>query len=417
VSSNQLPASAKLKLDLMFEGIRYTEALGHAAEHSYPNDFPYRFGPDEHDPTGTGSGQLPYMLVTPNDTHICLRPHRTSPWSVSGSREEGYELRRGESGEALSVGFEPAQRWMTGRTSDGLPHTQAGLGLHGDMLVINVAPACEYFLVPKWDGRSANCSFCRYGAPTRQTRELGQIMGQTAIPEPPYRRMQEVLEVALEETPIRHIYLVGGSLTDSREEGIRYAELVRRVQQVNRQRVPVTCGSGALPEESLRLLHGEGLVDAVSFNLEVWSQPLFERICPGKHRFVGYRRWIASLEKALELWGQGRVYTAMVAGVEIGPDFGLSVDEAAETALRGAEDLCSRGIVPTYSLYWPRPGRSYPERLENLRRYFTRLQMGYHEIRRARGIEFWKGFVCHRCAYMQIECDIDRSQAADQAAE
>ncbi len=415
MSSDQLPASAKLKLDLMFEGIRYSDALGRAAEHSFLNDFPYRFGPGEHDPTGTGWAQLPYMLVTPDDTHICLRTQRTSPWSVSGSREEGYELRRDENGEGLTVDFEPAQRWMTGQTSDGLPRARAGLALHGDMIVVNVAPACEYFTVPKQEGRSANCSFCRYGAPTRQTRELGQVMGQTAIPEPLYRRMQEVLEAALEETPIRHLYLVGGSLTDPREEGIRYAELARRVQQVNRQRVPLTCGSGALPEESLRLLHGEGLVDAVSFNLEVWSQPLFERICPGKQRYVGYEGWIASLEKALELWGEGRVYSAMVAGVEIDPDVGLSVDEAAEIALRGAEDLCSRGIVPIYSLYWPRPGRDYPEHLKNLRRYFTRLQLGYHEVRRARGIRFWEGFVCHRCSYMQIECDLDRSPAADHA--
>jgi hypothetical protein len=417
MSANELPASAKLKLDLMFEGVRYSEALSHAAEHSFPNYFPYRFDPDEHDPIGMGRAHIPYMLVTPDDTHICLRAHRASPWSVSGSQEEGYELRRDEGGEALAIDFEPVQQWMTGRTSDDLPRAQAGLSLHGDMIVINIAPACEYFLVSKQDDRWMNCSFCRYGAPTRRTRELGQVMGQTAIPELLYRRMQEVLEAAFDETPIRHIYLVGGSLTDPREEGIRYAELARRVQEVNRHRAPVTCGSGALPEESLELLHGEGLVDAVSFNLEVWSQPLFERVCPGKHRFVGYHRWIASLEKALELWGQGRVYTAMVAGVEIEPDIGLSVHEAAEIALRGAEDLCSRGIVPTYSLYWPRPGRDYPEHLQNLRSYFTRLQLGYHEIRRARGIELWEGFMCHRCAYMQIECDIERGLAADEAAE
>jgi hypothetical protein len=412
MTDNQLPSSAKLKLDLMFEGIRYTEALSRAAEHSFPNYYPYRFDDDEHDPTGTGRAEVPYMLVTPDDTHACLQLHRTSPWSVSGSREEGYELRRDGSGEALAIGFEPAQQWMTGRTSDDVSNAQAGLSLHGDMLVINVAPACEYFTVPKQDDRSMNCSFCRYGAPTRRNREMGQVMGQTALPDSLYRRMQEVLTAALDETPVRHIYLVGGSLTDPREEGIRYAELARRVQAVNGNRIPVTCGSGALPEESLRLLHGEGLVDAVSFNLEIWSEELFARICPGKHRYVGYQNWIAYLEKALELWGDGRVYSAMVAGVEIDPEIGLSVEEAAEIAVRGADDLCSRGIAPTYSLYWPRPGRDYPMHLKNLREYFTHLQRGYQEIRRARGIELWEGFMCHRCAYMQIECDVDRGAAA-----
>ena len=48
MSSRALPPSARLKLDLMFEGVRYTEALGSAATHSFPNFSPYRFfqGPD-----------------------------------------------------------------------------------------------------------------------------------------------------------------------------------------------------------------------------------------------------------------------------------------------------------------------------------------------------------------------------------
>ena len=33
---------------------------------------------------------------------------------------------------------------------------------------------------------------------------------------------------------------------------------------------------------SLRQLHGEGLVANVCFNLEVWSEPLFAKVCPGK---------------------------------------------------------------------------------------------------------------------------------------
>jgi hypothetical protein len=102
----------------------------------------------------------------------------------------------------------------------------------------------------------------------------------------------------------------------------------------------------------------------------------------------------------------------MVAGVEIGPELGLSPEEAVEIALRGADDLCRREIVPVYSLYWPRPGRDYPEHLAELRRYFTQLQAGFAEIRRQREIEIWDGFMCHRCAYMQIECDIDRASAA-----
>jgi len=409
MSATLLSGSARLKVDLLFQGLRYTEPLGHAAPHSFPNFMPYRFAPDEPDPTGSGSAPIPYMLFTGDDTHARIKCTRGSPWWISGSLEDGYALHRDGVEEAWPVAFEPACQWMSGTTADGLPRAQAGLSLHGDMAVVNVAPGCDYFLAPRRDGRSMRCTFCTYGAPNERTAQLGQVMGRTALPDLAYARLQEVLRAALEETPIRHIYLVGGSLTDPREEGIRYMELARRVQEVVDHRVPITCGSGALPEESLRALHAEGLVDAVCFNLEVWSEPLFAQVCPGKHHYVGYDGWIASLERAVSLWGRERVYTAMVAGVELGPDVGMPLDEAADLAIRGAEDLCRRGILPIYSLYWPPPGHDLPEQLAELRTFFERLQLAYSEIRRREGLSIWEGFMCHRCAYMQLECDVDRS--------
>ncbi len=48
---SSLDPVSKFKLDLMFEGIRYTEALGNAAGHSFPNFYPYRFQPGEQNPT------------------------------------------------------------------------------------------------------------------------------------------------------------------------------------------------------------------------------------------------------------------------------------------------------------------------------------------------------------------------------
>ena len=106
----------------------------------------------------------------------------------------------------------------------------------------------------------------------------------------------------------------------------------------------------------------------------------------------------------------------MVAGVELGSELGLSTDEALEIALRGAADLVGRGILPIYSLYWPPAGRDRPEHLADLRGFFERLQLGYREIRREAKLEIWDGFMCHRCAYMQLECDLDRALRGKLAA-
>lgn len=404
-----LPASAKLKLDLLFEGVRYSEALGEAAEHAFPNFYPYRFQPGEHNSTGEAKVTIPYLMTTADGTLVRLKGNGSSPWVIAGSRASGYTLMNTEQGGgAIAVSFEPKPRWMAEMTQDGFPMANAGVSLHGDMAVINVAPGCDYF-TEKQDGISMRCGFCAYGAPDARSAQLGQENGRVSLPAQTYRRMQETLRAALAETDVRHIYLVGGSMTDWHDEGERYIELARAVQAVNHDGIPVTCGSGALPDDLLTALYDEGLAENVCFNLEVWSEPLFSRVCPGKHRFVGYDRWIDSLQHAVDLWGRGHVYSAMVAGIELEPEYEMAWESAASLAIKGAEDLCRRGIIPIYSLYWPSGGRDHPEYFSRLRAYFERLNLAYQSIRAENDLHIWNGFMCRRCAYMQLECDIDHA--------
>jgi hypothetical protein len=257
------------------------------------------------------------------------------------------------------------------------------------------------------------CTFCAYGAPNERVRHYEQRIGDAALSPAAVRRMQETLAAAIDEGGIRHLYLVGGSMTDWALEGDRYIELARAVQQVNGHRIPVSCGSGALPDDRLERLHDEGLVDQICFNLEVWSAPLFARVCPGKERFVGYDRWLRALDQAVARWGEGRVYTAMVAGIELEPEHDMTWERAADMAVEGAADLCGRGALPVYSLYWPTGGRDHPDYFSRLQHYFERLNTGYALIRRQRGLRIADAFMCHRCAYMQLECDIDRAGEAD----
>ena len=403
-----LAGSPALKVQVMCEGIRYTPALGAAAAHSMPNYYPYRFKPGEPDPTGRGIATIPYLINTPDGTEIRILGDGDSPWHIEGSQAEGYRLVDDRSGRSVSVAFEPMYPWLTQKTSDGLPYAQAGVQVHGDMLVVNVAPGCEYFL-HKHEGQSMRCAFCAYGAPDERTKHLGQISGRVEILQPTLERMREAMDAVIAQTEIRHIYLVGGSLTDAHKEGERFLQLARFVKQHNRWRIPVTLGSGALPDEQIAQFKAEQLVDHVCFNLEMWSEPLFNQVCPGKARYVGYARWIDALETAVRHFGRGQVYSAMVAGVELEPEHGLEWEQAARTALEGAEDLCRRGIIPVYSLVWPSGGRQRPDYHARIRNYFETLITGYAEIRRRHGLEVSDGFMCHRCAYMQLECDLDRA--------
>lgn len=403
-----LTGSPALKVQVMCEGIRYTAALGQAASHSMPNYYPYRFKEGEHDPTGRGIATIPYLINTADGTEIRILGDGDSPWHVEGELTQGYRLVDDRSGQSVAIEFEPLRPWLTQKTADGLPFAQAGVTTHGDMLVINVAPGCEYFL-HKHDGVSMRCAFCAYGAPDERTKHLGQVTGQVEIPPPTLDRMREALQAVIEQTEIRHIYLVGGSLTDWRKEGERFLQLARFVKQANTRGIPVALGSGALPDDLIAQFHAEQLVQFVCFNLEMWSEPLFAKVSPGKNRYVGYHRWIAALETAVRHWGRGNVYSAMVAGIELEPEHGLEWQQAASLALQGSEDLCSRGVIPIYSLVWPSGGRQRPDYHARIRSYFETLSAGYQAIRQRHGLAVSEGFMCHRCAYMQLECDLDRA--------
>jgi hypothetical protein len=398
----------RLKVEVMFEGVRYSDALGRAAQHSYPNFYPYRFAADEPNPTGESKAAIPYLMMTADGTHMRVQGNGRSGWVVEGDQENGYKLVK--NGASIDVAFEPRPQWLDRRTSDGFPMAQAGIGLHADMAVVNVAPGCEFFL-HKVDGVPMRCSFCSYGAPDERTAHLGQVAGQVAVPQITLQRMQETLRAAVQDRKIRHLYLVGGSLTDPVQEAERFLQVARATQSANDDGIPVTLGSGALPTQSLERFRRENLVANVCFNLEVWSEPLFAKVCAGKNRYIGYRQWLESLEAAVGLWGRGRVYTAMVAGIELEPEHGFEWQAAAELAIQGAEDLCRRGIIPIYPLYWPTGGKTHPQYLHRLRSYFETLNEAYQKIRRKYGLAFSPEFVCHRCSYMQIECDLDRLAA------
>lgn len=405
-----LGISPALKSEIMFAGIRYTSALAEAAEHSLANYAPYRFKKGEHDPTGTGKADIPYLMVTEDNTLIRIMGNGDSEWTVSGSREQGYRLLNDDNQSESSVSFEPRLEALSSMTSDGFPMARAGVNTHSDMMVINVAPGCEYFL-KKHDGDSMRCTFCSYGAPDGRTAHLGQVAGEVDIPEITLQRMQETMTAILAETTIRHIYLVGGSLTDPALEGQRFLQLARAVKDNNPDGVPVCLGSGALPRDVLQQFYDENLVEAVCFNLEVWSEKLFSQVCPGKNNYVGYDGWIESLEDAVGLWGAGRVYSAMVAGIELEPQYDMDWQEAADLAIAGADDLCSRGIIPVYSLYVPTAGKVRSDYKIPLRNFFEKLALEYQEIRQRKNLQVWDGFMCHRCAYMQLECDMDRESS------
>ncbi len=209
---------------------------------------------------------------------------------------------------------------------------------------------------------------------------------------------------------MRHVYLVGGSLTDWNEEGRRFLEMARAAREVAGHKAHLSLGSGAIPPELLRVFKDEDLVDGCCFNLEVWGKELFASVCPGKQRYIGWEKWLESLYAGAELFGKGNVYTALVCGVELEPEHGgMTVEAGIANAMRGARELLAHGVIPLWSMYWPIWGMTHPERLVTLREYYERLNAEYAKVRQEAGVKISESFQCRGCAYMQLEVDLDRT--------
>lgn len=133
------------KTELLFRGVRFTAELAAAtAEGAAPNFWPYR------QRTATGQFELvpvPYLFKLEGGAVARVRVDDQSVLSVR--REAAgrpFTLCRGE--ETLcAIDFVRAHTWQSLRTTDGAKPFAAGVEQLGDMLVVNLAPGCEYFRV------------------------------------------------------------------------------------------------------------------------------------------------------------------------------------------------------------------------------------------------------------------------------
>ena len=149
-------------------------------------------------------------------------------------------------------------------------------------------------------------------------------------------------------------------------------------------------------------------VRGACFNLEVWDPQQFQRICPGKSKFVGRERWISALEDAVDVFGKNNVMTAFVGGAELEGEGGFSSPEQAlESAIESGEYLIPRGIQPVYSLFWKVTGKNRDEEPIYTLDLFLRLNEALRDIRKREGRSINPEFLSRRSAYMQLEPDYD----------
>ena len=402
-----LPPGVILKTALLALGVRFDPLLPEAARTALPDFRPHRL------PDGT-EVQIPYLMILEGGTLVRLRCREDSPFTVNRCDGRLHLFDKGE--PVMPFTFAGRPDWH-GRTSeDGTSLDACGLNQHGDMMVLNLAPACEYWSTP-WEGspregrevpgcsniRSHRCAFCGYGLPDERSRALGQKQGLPGVPRPVLQRAAEAVRVGV-ETGARHLYLTSGSMTNPDLEADRFLSIVRGVRRAS-EGAYLAVGSQALPPERLPGFKEAG-ADGVCFNLEVWDRDVWERVCPGKARFIGREMWEESLVEAVGVFGEGNVFSAFVIGAEMVLDDALAdPDDAMQSNIEGMQWLISRGIHPILSLFWPFVGTDMEGAAGPDLHFLLRLFGTVNEVRRELNKPFPGNLACKRCLYMQVEGD------------
>jgi hypothetical protein len=271
------------------------------------------------------------------------------------------------------------------RTSKGTP-MQNVIGARPQRLYITPNRFCHF-----WSGKGGGgCQFCDIVSNLKEQR--AEIEMPTRLD--PEDIAETVAEALKEPGRFTAVFLTSGSDYRGKKPFDRELDLyIDALEAVGRsfagRKIPSQLLCSALTREQLQRLYDETCLTSVTMDIEVLDERLFNIICPGKAKWVGYREWKKRLFDAVEIFGESRVGTGIVAGVELVRPFGFETeDEALEADLAEAEDLAAHGVSSVVQVWQARAGAKFGKGLEKPSlEYFVRLCLGFQKLRRQYGLE------------------------------
>jgi radical SAM protein (TIGR04043 family) len=235
------------------------------------------------------------------------------PVTVPTGPDSPYVLKAEDDGQGVyrdgvklaSVAASHRPRFYDLTTADGVPYWKIAL-LHLDSLASTVLQTCNYW------GNADQCRFCGIG--------LSLDSGRTIARKTP-AQLAEVAVAARDLDGAVDATLTTGS-TRAPDRGALYvAECGRAVKEASGLPVEVQFE----PPHDLAVLdrvHEAG-VDAVGIHVESFDPQVLAHVAPGKFR-TGIETYFRTWERAVALFGEGRVSTYVILGMGEDPDVTLA---------------------------------------------------------------------------------------------
>jgi biotin synthase-related radical SAM superfamily protein len=228
------------------------------------------------------------------------------------------------------------------------------------------------------------CKFCDIVSNLRQQKN--EIEMQTKIK--PKDVSETIREALKERGRFSAICLTSGSNFHGEipfdKEIDYYIEILNAIgENFSSKKFPSQLICSAVTSKQLKRLYNETGISSLTMDIEVLNENIFNIVCPGKAKWVGYKEWKKRLIDAVEIFGEGRVNTGIVSGVELAKPFGFrSEDEALEAVLKEADELASYGVSTVNMVWVPRPNTYLAGQKNASLEYYVRLSSALQKIRK-----------------------------------
>ena len=366
-----------LKTDLQRRGVIYTEAALQLFDpEKYSVASSCLFSNDE--------GYKPTGLILRDGTSVVLhdtgesRQHR-APYVVDAVNGQLYITDQDEIIE--EVDFWEKADYFDKVTSKG-NHMWSLVSNRPQRIDITGSWFCHF-----WDTPGCGCKYCPMGAQGGEKKKKGQLL----VSDPD--EIVEVLREAFKQKGrFTNVMITSGSILSGEQlldDELNYhIELLQKIGTLFREkRFPSQLVGTAYNRQQLERLYKETGLMSYTTDIEVLNETAFNKLCPGKAKFIGYQEWKQRLKDAAEIFGKGRVNTGIVTGTELAEGIGFRTEDAAFAATsEEAEELAEAGVGVAITVWQPSPVSILKNAKNPSLEYYVRVTKEYERLRRKYGL-------------------------------
>lgn len=246
--------------------------------------------------------------------------------------EDRFVLKYDDNILAKNITIIPVPQYALENTLlDGAIPVRELVMIHADRMRISPIHGCAY-----------HCQFC-----TCNNQRYMEI---------PIDKLDRAVQVALKDpnNAPRHILISGGTPREEKDSfeylnavyrffPDKYAEFEFDVMLSPRGRHSIRPDKDGYID-FLKYLHDDCRISTMSINLELYNEELRREFIPDKWE-IGKENYLLFIEEAVGIFGEGKVRSSLIAGLE-----------EKEDTLQGVKELADCGCIPVLSAFVPAQG-------------------------------------------------------------